>query len=201
MNVPQSHDQRRRRNVVRRGFNLVELLMALAISATLLAATMVALTASFSAYQRTTEVASTHTISRLAIHRMLTLVRTGTNFRPLPADPRDRIVQSNFIDFELSDGTIMSFEWDDADEALYVVVGGAGGPRYLLIEGVQEQLDQDGDPIPPFTLEYENGFTLYRATIDLAIVPDDNLDVDLDGENVEVIRLVASAMPRAVAYE
>jgi len=201
MNMHRSHDQRRGRRTARRGFNLVELLMALAISAALLAATMMALAASFDAYQRTTEVASTHTISRLAIHRMLTLVRTGTDFRPLPADPRDRIVQSNFIDFELSDGTIMSFEWDDADEALYVVVGGAGGPRYLLIEGVVEQLDEDGDPIPPFTLEYENGFTLHRATIDLAIVPDDNLDVELDGENSEVIRLVASAMPRSVAYE
>ena len=55
--------------------------------------------------------------------------------------------------------------------------------------------------IKPFTLYYEKGRTLYRATIDLAIVPDDNMSVELDGQNVEVIRLVASAMPRMETRE
>ena len=65
MMVPKSIEFRRRR---RRGFNLVELLIALAISATLLTATMLALAASFMAYQSTTEVASTHTLSRPTLH-------------------------------------------------------------------------------------------------------------------------------------
>ena len=47
----------RRRTGARRGFNLIELLVALTITSTLLTATMVALDASFTAYQRTTEVA------------------------------------------------------------------------------------------------------------------------------------------------
>jgi hypothetical protein len=37
--------------------------------------------------------------------------------------------------------------------------------------------------------------------VDLAIVPDDNMSVELDGDNQEVIRLVASAMPRMSAFE
>ncbi|MBT8486460.1 MAG: prepilin-type N-terminal cleavage/methylation domain-containing protein [Phycisphaerales bacterium] len=185
----------------RRGFNLVELLIALAISAALLSATMVALDASFMAYQATTEVASTHTIGRLAMHRILTLIRTGTEFAPLPVDPRDSIVESDFIDFRMPDNSILSIEWDEDDEALYVVVGGAGGPRHLLLEGVIRQLDGGGDPVSPFTLEYELGFTLFRATIDLAIVPDDNMSVELDGDNQEVIRLVATAMPRESAFD
>jgi len=67
--------QRRPRR--RRGFNLIEMLIALAITAALLSATMVALDASFMAYQTTTEVASTHTISRLVMLRLMTLIRTG----------------------------------------------------------------------------------------------------------------------------
>ena len=50
----------------RRGFNLIELLMALSISSVLLTATMASLDASFTAYQTTTEMASTHTIGHLA---------------------------------------------------------------------------------------------------------------------------------------
>jgi hypothetical protein len=181
--------------------------MALAISAALLTATMVAVDASFIAYQRTTEVASTHTVSRLAMHRITTLIRTGTDFRPLPADPLDAIVESDFIDFRMPDDTIISLEWDAADEAIYVVVGGPGGPRYLLIEGVIEQRyppdhpDRPDEVVAPFTLEYDRGFTLYRATLDLAIQPDDNMDVTLDGDTQETIRLIATTMPRGVAYE
>ena len=75
----------RSRRTLRRGFNLVELLVALSISATLLTATMVALDASFKAYQMTTEVASTHTIARLTMHRMLALIRTSKGDRVILA--------------------------------------------------------------------------------------------------------------------
>jgi hypothetical protein len=73
----------------------------------------------------------------------------------------------------------------------------------LLLEGVKAQYIPNTNPperIPPFTLQYEKGRTLYRATIDLTVVPDDNMSVQLDGSNVDVIRLVASAMPRLEAY-
>ncbi len=76
----------------RRGFHLIEMLIALGITATLMAATMVALDASFMAYQTTTEVASTHTIARLTMLRMLTLIRTGLQFGPCPVNPQDTFV-------------------------------------------------------------------------------------------------------------
>jgi prepilin-type N-terminal cleavage/methylation domain-containing protein len=187
----------------RRGFNLVELLMALAISAALLSATMVSLDASFMAYQTTTEVASTHTIGRLTMNRLLTLIRTGTEFAPFPNDPRDSIVESDFIQFRTGDaGDIMTIQWIETDpvlqnNSLYVVID---GNEHLLLEGVVAQTDDDGDPIMPFTLEYERGLELYRATIDLAIQPDDNMNVDLDGNYQQTIRLVATAMPRTTAF-
>ena len=49
-------------------------------------------------------------------------------------------------------------------------------------------------------MQYEKGRHLYRATIDLMVVPDDNMSVMLDGNNTETIRLVASAMPRLETY-
>ena len=60
----------RRQRVRRRGFNLVEVLIALAITATLLTATLAALDASFRAYQATTEEVSTQSIGRIVMQSM-----------------------------------------------------------------------------------------------------------------------------------
>ena len=187
---------------IRRAFNLVELLVALAISAALLTATMVALDASFMAYQSTTELASTHTISRMVLYRMLTMIRSGDEFGPFPLSPTQQIIESDFIQFMTPDGQIIELNWTEADEALYIILdpGTASEAQHLLLEGVVAQYDGVGDRIKPFTLEYETGRQLYRATIDMMIVPDDNMSVQLDGDYVENIRLVASAMPRTAAF-
>ena len=86
----------------RRGFSLVEMLIALTITATLFTATLVALDAAFKGYKHTTEGASTHVVSRIVMSRIMTMVRTGTEFGPYPADPLDpelNPVHSNFIEF------------------------------------------------------------------------------------------------------
>jgi prepilin-type N-terminal cleavage/methylation domain-containing protein len=195
-----------------RGFSLVELLIALAIVAALLTATLVALNASFMAYQATTEVASTHTIGRLTMHRMLSLIRTGDQFGPFPTTPLQSTVRSDFIEFMTPNDDVLTLVWkEDADvangypegNALYVVTsdGGVDTP-YLLLEGVVAQYDDDTPPnrIKPFTMEFAKGRVLYRATIDLTIKPDDNMSVMMDGQNEQIIRLVASAMPRLSTF-
>jgi len=193
------------RRTARRGFNLIEMLIALAITATLLAAVMVALHASFMAYQSTTELASTHTISRLVMHRMLALIRTGQEFGPFPINPQDSIISSNEIEFLTPMGNLVRLEWfgtaDDTHpqaNALYAVIN--NGTPQLMLEGVVQQPDGQGGQTPPFLLEYELGRRLHRATIDLTIVPDDNQSVTIDGDNQQQIRLVASAMPRITAF-
>ena len=155
---------------------------------------MMALHASFNAYQSTTEVASTHTISRLIMNRMLTLLRTGQDFGPVPVDPMDSTVVSNYIEFFTANGQLITLDWVAPDQTLYVVLTDEFDVEttYPLLEGVTDC---------NFTLDYELGYKLHRATIDITIVPDDNMSVSLDGNNVQVIRLVASAMPRMVAYE
>ncbi|MHC4100466.1 MAG: hypothetical protein ACYSW1_06230, partial [Planctomycetota bacterium] len=61
--------------------------------------------------------------------------------------------------------------------------------------------DEFDQQIAPFTLEWEVGRKLYRATVDITVVPDDNMSVELDGDNQQEIRLVATAMPRIEAYQ
>lgn len=199
-----------RRRFHHRGFNLIELLVALTITSTLLTATMVALDASFTAYQRTTEVASTHTIARLTMHRMLTLIRTGDEFGPFPVNPTISTVESDFIEFITPEGDGMALEWVDdptADrpqgEALYIVLFDSNGDEtaaHVLLEGVIAQTDEGGDPVPPFVLEYELGRKLHQVRIDLMIEPDDNASLSLEGDRPQFIRLVASAMPRSSAF-
>ncbi len=196
----------------RRGFNLVELLIALAISAALLAATMVALDASFTAYQSTTEWASTHTISRLTMHRMMALIRTGVTFGPVPINPNDSLVQENYIEIIMPSDQYVKLEWAETPNPPNHPVGNAlwvqvdSDPPRLLLEGVvkQEVIDPDtGLPVlvPPFTMEYELGRKLFWATIDLLVIPDDNQSVTIEGDNSDqVIRLVASVTPRMAAY-
>ena len=96
----------------RRGFSLLELLVALAVSAMLLAAALVALDASFRAYRRTTEEASTHTISRLAMHRLLALVRTGVDFGPIPPNPLQEEIESDYLEVLTPDGRWVVVRWD-----------------------------------------------------------------------------------------
>ena len=198
------------RRGTRRGFNLIELLIALAITAALLTSTMVALNASFVAYQKTTEVASTHTIARLTMHRMLTLIRTSDEFGPFPADPTISTVESDFIEFVTPDGDGMALEWvgtataqRPTPNALYVVlfdVNGVETGANVLLEGVLPQTDAGGDPVSPFVLEYQLGRRLHRVKIDLLVEPDDNASLELEGDTPQFIRLVASAMPRSSAF-
>ena len=85
MTMQSVHTTRRDRPTVVRarsaragGFTLVELLMALAISAVLLTALTVALNASFHAYATAARSASTHASARLVMYRLLGAIRTSS---------------------------------------------------------------------------------------------------------------------------
>ena len=182
----------------RRGFNLVEVLLALAITATLLTATLAALDASFRAYQSTTEEVSTQSIGRIVMHRVLTLLRTGSEFGPFPADPRVSRIRSDFIEFRTQNGEVVTIRWErDAERLMYEVDGEA---PVELLDGVVGTEDEAGNLLEPFTLEFEQGRRLYRATVDLTVEPNDVIDLDLEGDRARRIRLVGSAMPRLEAF-
>ena len=65
----------RRQPIARRGLSLLEMLIALAISAMLLTAALSALDVMFKGYKQTTESASTHVVSRIVMSR-----RAGTSW-------------------------------------------------------------------------------------------------------------------------
>ncbi len=72
-----------------RGLSLIEMLIALTISAALLTAALVALNAMFKGYKQTTESASTHVVSRIVMSRLQGMMRTGEDFGPVPAQILD----------------------------------------------------------------------------------------------------------------
>lgn len=192
-------DGRRCRPGHRRGFSLVEVLIAITISATLLSAIMAALDASFRAYQSTTESASRHTMARLTMHRLIGLIRTGTDFGPFPLNVlTDPIITSDFIEFETSSGLLLRVEYVLEDEA-FVLVTDPGGPSQtmnVLMSGVTPQYDLNNERILPFTLQYGIGPKLYRATVDFLIEDDPDIDLGIEGDDVPPLRLVGSTMPR-----
>lgn len=209
MNTPNT----RRRARSRPAFSLVEMLIALAISAMLLTATLGALDASWRAYKVTTESASTHVVSRIVVSRILSLIRTGTEFGPYPADFLDPnqnpIPNSTYIEFyaeadRLAGAEIItrierrtSVAVAGTFELWYVRLDVSGAEAVIteerpLLRGVKEAI---------FILEYEPGPRLKRATLDLTVQPDDDQDIAMGlGQAAPTIRLVASAVPRQLNY-
>lgn len=183
----------------RRGFSLVEVLIAVSITAVLMTATLAALDASFRAYQSTTEEVSTHSIGRMVMHRLLTMIRTGTEFGPYPEDPRIRTVESDFLEFRTQTGDVVTLSWNRNDETLTYQVQGQSPVE--ILDGVVGTTNEDGTIVNPFTLEYANGRKLYRASIDLTVEPDEVISLDIEGDkNDNELRFIGSAMPRLEAF-
>jgi prepilin-type N-terminal cleavage/methylation domain-containing protein len=201
--------ERSRRVASRRGFSLVEVLVALAITGTLLTATLAALDASFKSYKSTTEGASTNVITRMVMHRMMTMIRTGSEFGPYPVDvldPAQNPINSTFIEF-------VSF--DDAATARRQVIRverrdpttAANGPFELwfiqvdFTNGVEVSREErpllTGVQQVRFELEYDVGPRLRTATVDLTVRPNDFQDARMAGDlDTPSIRLVSSVSPR-----
>ncbi len=189
-----------------RGFSLIEVLIALTITSTLLTATMAALDASFKGYKVTTEGASTNVVARIVMQRLTSMVRTGENFGPYPVNPiTTPTIESTWMEFVsfrdpvTGERRVTRLERRDGDaetgpyELWYVVTtfvndtyqSESAAPLMVGLNKVQ------------FDMEYDVGPQLKRVTIDLIIQPDDVQDAAI-GANLEAptIRLVASASPR-----
>lgn len=182
-------DQRVRRT--RGGFSMLEMLIALSISATLLTATLVALDASFKGYQKTTESASTHVVSRIMMHRMLAMIRTGTDFGPFPANPLlQPNITSDYLQMMTDDGRVIEIRYVPDDDEIVVVINPGD-----IDEEIQPMLG--GVSACSFELTYDIGPRLRRASIDITIEPNDDVSLSLEGdEHVPPIRLVTSVSPR-----
>lgn len=193
---------------LRRAFSMVEMLIALTVSSLLLSACLVALDSSFKSYEATTESASTHVVSRLVMYRVMAMIRQGEEFGPYPMGVLNPTkIESAYVEFvshedeatgerqvtrlekvadpNNSGSFILQYQrWDYLNGALVQTF------THPLIRNLMDA---------KFTLEYDMGPKLTRATVDLTIKPDDittsatSIATDLD---TPVVRLISSASPR-----
>jgi prepilin-type N-terminal cleavage/methylation domain-containing protein len=193
----------------RRGFSLVEVLIALTITASLLTAMLVALDASFKGYKYTTDQASNNVVARIVMQRITAMVRTGTEFGPYPDDVLDAAqnpLTSTFIEFESSRNdaagtfTLIRLERRDATatvngpfELWYVQKTYAAGVltsthSHPLISNLQNV---------NFTLEYDVGPRLKKATIDMVVNPN-GLQITSVQSSIGAgnLRMITSVVPR-----
>jgi len=203
----------------RRAFSMIEMLIAITISATLLTATLSALNASFIQYKVITESASTHVVSRIVMNRILSMVRTGSEFGPFPADVLDTAqnpLQSDWIEFVSARDAAGGIDRITRIEHRAAPDGSppdaAGALWFVLLDpdlmnpddpeaGILEEHELlSGVENAVFTLEYGVGPMLRHATVDLTIRPNDSRDLTVGAVSnpaeAQTIRLIASAAPR-----
>ncbi len=192
------------RSLRTRGLSLVEMIIALAISAMLLTATMAALDASFKAYGSAAEQASSQAASRMIAHRLMTMIRTSTAHGPLEPDAAatppvtlaGNTITSHFIELLDAQGTLTRIEFDAATQQLVVTVTPASGiaTSQPIIGGVSAcQFHLERREANDGTL------ILSRATMDLTVKPGEDATLSLENGEAEAIRVIVSTMPRRVA--
>lgn len=214
------------RRSARRAFTVLEMQVATLISALLMSATLVALDTTFKAYEINADAASSNVVTRIVVNRVLAMVRTGRDFRPLPDDVlanSENPVLSDYMEFVSAvdaDGIpteVSRIEYRYAAEGAQLRVWGNGepepdlgfeptGPGELWLvritlsdDSTQEAMLLDQVRSCRFVLRYGIGPRLERATMDLVVEPDapESVRVASDAPP-RVTRLVASAMPRRI---
>ena len=188
-----------RRRARSRGITLMEVLIALPIIAMLLAATAVAIDASFRAYGSAAEDATTQAATRMVVHRLLGLVRTSTAHGPLEVDPphvvhEDGLLHSTFIELidpqdnhirleyrpESEELWLIRSAWDADDSVEQPILGGVTDARFSS---------------KPRRLR--NGtLVLERATMDLTVEADPDATLPIESETRIPFRVFASTAPR-----
>ncbi len=187
-----------------RGLSLVELMISLAISATLLVATMVALDVSFRAYAIAAEQASSQATTRMIINRLLTLVRTSTAHGPLlpddaavpPITLAGNVISSNFLQLINPNGELITVTYNAADQQLDLTIDtGDGTPpqTFPILGGVTDaqfsltrRLDDDGILV------------LDRGTMDFTVEAGADATIAIENKDTPPIRVIASTKPRKI---
>jgi len=182
-----------------RGLGLVELLIALAISAALLTAVAVATDGSFRAYAINEEQAGLTQRARLTLHRMLTYVRTCKEHQPITNTEITRfsqgfIVTDSGISMFADDGKQLDFEFDAANRRLMLLENGT--PRELL-KGVQAFYVKMEPMKSPSAIRSGGAFDLLRRATILVTIKTNGQSADIDeSANSQLITMSCSVMPR-----
>lgn len=193
------NSNRIRSQASRPAFSMVELLIALTISSTVLAAMMVALDVMFKRFKVISDQAGTHVVARVVMHRILAMIRTGSEFGPYPSDVLDRTQNPadydriQFVSLDDVATDTREITTIETRDPVAVDVGGVStmqrGPRILWlvqdrsVAGTITRTERpllDGLVAARFNLEYTPGPRLKRATVDLTFMPQGNTIAERD---------------------
>lgn len=199
MHTTRPHTLRRRRAS---GLSLVELLVALAITAMLLTATMVALDASFKAYADVAEQSSAQASTRMVTQRLLTLIRTSTAQGPLDSDTTitpnavraGDIITGPYVELVDSKGNLVRVEYRPTPQELWLITTPLG------TNTAQAQPLMGGVTAATFTnrrrMNDQGLWVLERATMDVTVLPGADATLSMEGRSPQPIRIIASTVPR-----
>ena len=192
--------QRPRSRLARAAFSLPELLVALAITAALLTAVVMSIDASFRAYAAAAESASTNTATRLAVHKILGMIRAGRSHGPLSTldDPSVSFVGDvadyDRIEFVDPNGYTHLIYFDAANDRIMAQTTtplGSPQPAQEILAGVetcQFQLQR--------TKTEEGVWILSRASVDISVRPDPDQSLAIESQDAPAIRYTGSTSPR-----
>jgi len=197
-NVNQSSQvrSRQRRNA---GLGLVELLVALAISAALLTAVAVATDSSFKAYAINEEQSGLTQRARLCMHRMLTYMRTCKEHQPITDTEVTRFSQGVIVtDIGVSmfteDGRQLDFEYDAPNRKLMLVENGVSRE---LLHGVEAFYVKMEPMKSPSAIRGGTGYDLLRRATILLTIKTSGQSADIDEDaNSNIVTMSCSVMPR-----
>lgn len=181
------------------------MIVSLAITAMLLAATMVAIDASFRAYAAAAETSSRQTSTRLVVHRLIGLVRTSTAHGPLEvssdaqwpvtqATPGGNTLKSDYIELIDANGNFVRIEYRADEKELWVVTepyNSTSVTKQPLLGGVTQcqfhvhrRLDSHGV------------WVLERGSITMKVERDQDQTLAVESGQDTPIHVIASTMPR-----
>jgi hypothetical protein len=187
---------RQRRNA---GLGLVELLVALAISAALLTAVAVATDSSFKAYAINEEQSGLTQRARLCMHRMLTYMRTCKEHQPITDTEVTRFSQGVIVtDIGVSmfteDGRQLDFEYDAPNRKLMLVENGVSRE---LLHGVEAFYVKMEPMKSPSAIRGGTGYDLLRRATILLTIKTSGQSADIDEDaNSNIVTMSCSVMPR-----
>lgn len=185
-----------------RGLSLVETLLALAITAMLLTATMVATDASFKAYASAAEQASAQASTRMVTTRLLALIRTSTAHGPLepnaaanpPVTLAGDTIASGYFEFLDPKGSLVRIDYRPQSRELWLTStppGGGAAVSQPLLGGVTQATFYGHRRLDAAGL-----WVLDRGTMDLTVQADTDTTLSLEAGHAPPFRVIASTMPR-----
>ena len=183
----------------RRGMGLVELMIAMSISASLLTAVAVAVDACFRGYKINQEQAILMQRSRVAQHFICTNIRTTKLHAPLSAEQKlafdsGATVSDTGVEMIDLNERIVRFEWDAPTKRLLVT---AEGRTNVLAYGV-ENFDVRMEPMrSAVSIKTGGGYDLLaRATVNLTVRTTEENSEASETTGTQTLTLSGSVMPR-----